>query len=167
MYHNYIENISEYRLMISSINEEDCQVCENIGKLSLPIYYKHEDLLELLENPDYTLLKSKTKNKNIVGIIIYRKTIIDQTHSYINHIMSIAVHPDYRRKNIGSHLMNAVKSKNKPISLYVQTINKNATNFYKKHGFIILSKIDDYYESLKHKAAHLMIYGNTSLSTVQ
>ena len=63
--------------------------------------------------------------------------------------------------------MNAVKLKNKPISLYVQTINKKAINFYKKHGFIILSEIDDYYESLKHKAAYLMIYGNRSLSTVQ
>ena len=153
--------------MISPINQEDCQVCENIGRLSLPIYYKHENLLEILENSDYTLLKAETKDKNILGIIVYRKTIVDQTHNYINHIMSIAVHPDYRRKNIGSELMNAVKLKNKPISLYVQTINKKAINFYKKHGFIILSEIDDYYESLKHKAAYLMIYGNRSLSTVQ
>ena len=87
--------------MISPINQEDCQVCENIGRLSLPIYYKHENLLEILENSDYTLLKAETKDKNILGIIVYRKTIVDQTHNYINHIMSIAVHPDYRRKNIG------------------------------------------------------------------
>lgn len=149
--------------MIYPIQQEDCKSCEDIGKLSLPIHYSQENLSALIENSDYTLLKAETitneGNKYITGLIVYRKTLVEETFDYINHVMSIAVHPQYRRHHIGTILMNAVKSANKPISLYVQTVNKIAVEFYKKHGFIILSEIEDYYETLEEQSAYLMIYG--------
>ncbi len=61
-------------------------------------------------------------------------------------IVSIAVHPDYRRKGIGKALMNTIlKNMHDYAILQVRVSNKEAIKFYKKLGFIEKELLKSYY----------------------
>jgi len=137
-------------IKVNTITQKDLQMIENIGKETLPIYYKIMDLYYLLLNKDYLCLKA-IKNKKIVGFIVSKTFHKDNR----NHIMSIAVLNKFRRQGVGKKLIDSLKilSKNKCISLYTQKINKIAINFYEKHRFKIMNEISDYYESLEDTEA--------------
>jgi ribosomal-protein-alanine N-acetyltransferase len=67
------------------------------------------------------------------------------------HIISLAVHPKFRRKGIGSALLKEILTlmKKEGISIVELEVNENnvsGINFYKKHGFKFLKKIKKYYE---------------------
>ncbi|NHJ46660.1 MAG: GNAT family N-acetyltransferase [Asgard group archaeon] len=69
----------------------------------------------------------------------------------IIHIMILAVKSIYQRKGIGSYLLDKIepiiqKTNTRKIRLEVQTDNEVAIDFYKKHGYIIATTIDHYYE---------------------
>jgi len=78
------------------------------------------------------------ENKKIVGYAIGDK----ERHL----IVSIAVHPDYRRQGIGKKLMESVlKNMHGYAILQVRKSNKGAIKFYKKLGFIEGDVIKSYY----------------------
>lgn len=63
-----------------------------------------------------------------------------------NLIVSIAVHPDYRRKGYGKMLMEHVlKFMKGKVILQVRKSNEAAINFYKKLGFRRVGEIRKYY----------------------
>ena len=63
-----------------------------------------------------------------------------------NLIVSIAVHPDYRRRGYGKMLMEHVlKFMRGKVILQVRKSNEAAINFYKKLGFREMGKIRKYY----------------------
>ena len=61
------------------------------------------------------------------------------------HIISLALKKKYRRKGIGTKLINFlsffVKNLGKKLTLYVHCENLEAINFYKKNGFNIFGNI--------------------------
>ncbi len=66
------------------------------------------------------------------------------------HIVNIAVHPDYRKKGVGSKLMQfaidlAKKLHKKEVYLEVRESNMIAQKMYKKFGFYISGRIEKYY----------------------
>ncbi len=66
------------------------------------------------------------------------------------HIVNIAVHPSYRKKGVGSQLMEfaiylARRSKKKEIYLEVRESNSVAQKLYKKFGFSEDGRIPQYY----------------------
>jgi ribosomal-protein-alanine N-acetyltransferase len=66
------------------------------------------------------------------------------------HIVNIAVHPSYRKRGVGSQLMEfaislAKKGKKREIYLEVKQSNKVAQKLYKKFGFTENGKIPNYY----------------------
>lgn len=73
--------------------------------------------------------------------------------SYIEdfgHIVSIAVHPDYRNRGIGSKLLEAIEKKLisrgiRIITLEVSINNKTAIKMYRKHGYKSVKKLRNYY----------------------
>lgn len=135
-------------IKINTIIKKDLNRIEEIGKESLPIYYNASDLQFLIYDSEYILLKA-TYKKEISGFIVIKKYIENRYH-----IMSIAVSKNKRRLKIGSKLINSIKILyNKKISLYVQKINKVALEFYKKHHFIIIKELTNYYETLNEKNA--------------
>ena len=142
--------------ILKEYDESIIQLCENIGKLSLPIYYKSDDMKKILDLEDsvYTIYTVEYKEK-IVGFAI---TALTEEGGI--HIMSIACHPDYRRKNLGTALLDKIKKDNKNIfiSLYVQYSNENAKKFYIKNGFVEIEKVSNYYDNLDDNDAILMIY---------
>lgn len=63
-------------------------------------------------------------------------------------ILNICVLPDYRRRHIGTELLNYIV--NLPIEnimLEVRKSNKTAINFYEKNGFKVIRTIKKYYDN--------------------
>ncbi len=78
------------------------------------------------------------ENGKIVGYIIGDRER--------NLIVSIAVHPDYRRKGYGRKLMEyLLKHMHGEVILQVRKSNKGAIEFYKKLGFKVKKEIRNYY----------------------
>jgi ribosomal protein S18 acetylase RimI-like enzyme len=159
-------------MYVSQINTQDILEVARIGKSTLPISYSSYHLLELLGDTSYVILKLVDNNisaNKIVGFVVLKEyskneeTIqnselefnYSNTHIHI-HIMSIAIVSEYQGKKYGTYLMKYIKH-NFPrpnYSLYVQTTNKNALNFYIKHGFKIKKYVKNYYTNLKDKDAY-------------
>lgn len=159
-------------MYVSQIDTRDILDVARIGKSSLPISYSSYHLLELLSDTSYVILKAVDDDLNenkIVGFVVlkeYNQHEETKQHpkskSEFNcndthmHIMSIAITSEYRGKKYGTSLMKYIKH-NFPrpnYSLYVQTTNKNALNFYMKHGFKINKYVKNYYTNLKDKDAY-------------
>ena len=78
------------------------------------------------------------ENNKIVGYVI--------ADNERNLIVSIAIHPDYRRKGYGKMLMRHVmRFMRGEIILQVRKSNKIAINFYKKLGFEEKTELKRYY----------------------
>jgi len=78
------------------------------------------------------------KEEKILGYVIF---------SQDGHIISIAVHPQHRRKGIGTQLLQrALKtSRLKKAWAEVRRSNQGAQNFYSKMGFQITAMVPNYY----------------------
>lgn len=80
-----------------------------------------------------------TENDKVTGFLIYEQ------NPSILYLRYWFVHPDYRNKNIGSHLMNAFLERGKNTKrqlLWVMVNNENAQNRYRHYGF----KEEDMYD---------------------
>ena len=82
------------------------------------------------------ILKNLLKAKRVIGIV-------REGEFYISNI---AVYPEFRGMGLGTELMlhiekNAIKKKNKSLSLDVEVQNEGAINLYKKLGFKIIGDI--------------------------
>lgn len=137
----------------------DIPEIEDCGKISLPIYYKYDDLIEILNSNNNKIFIAKNDSK-FCGFVIFKIN-----HNKSIHINSIAINPDCRRYKIGTELINKLKFYyiNYNITLYVQTSNTNAIQFYKNNSFKIYQEVIDYYYNLECNNAYIMIYENTIL----
>ena len=88
------------------------------------------------------------KENDILGFLVY-----DLIYDRIE-LEYIGVKKEYRKKNIGSKLMEYLINKNLSISLEVDISNINAINLYEKYGFKKVSIRKNYYEG---KDAYLML----------
>ena len=142
------------KLIYSNTKDTDLEEIKNIGKLSLPIYYNNDSLKDVIKNNNYDILVAKKTDK-ILGFAITSITEDDNIH-----IMSLACLPNFRRKNIGSKLIKKIKKKNKEklITLYVQSSNNIAIEFYKKNKFIEIDYVKNYYNNLDDNNAYLFSY---------
>ena len=142
-------------IIIEPIQYNDFCIIEDIGYQCLPIYYKLYDLLELSKTSKYIMLKA-TINNTIVGFIIAEKK--NKVIKEYLHIMSIAVLEKYRKHYIGTKLLHAIQQQYDKITLYVQTNNYVAIQFYQKNGFLRSYMLTRYYPTLDCKDAYLYIY---------
>ena len=114
-------------------------------------------LLQNLINSNSLFLKLET-SKNIKKLIGYVILIKDDEHRF--NLINFAIRKKYQNKGYGSLLMqktlNIVKNHteiNKMI-LNVKTTNIKALNLYKKFGFKIIERIEDYYK--QNESAYVM-----------
>jgi [ribosomal protein S18]-alanine N-acetyltransferase len=89
------------------------------------------------------------EDNSIVGYIIFWIRFEDE-----GHIISIAVDKKYRRKGVGSKLVETTmeifkKYSVKTIKLEVRIGNKGARKFYKKLGFVEKKVLEKYYEDFE------------------
>lgn len=73
----------------------------------------------------------------IVGCLIFNEEL--------SLIRTICVHPNFRRKNFGKILLTFIKEDNNLLNLHVRESNNSAISLYKKFGFKIVEKIENYY----------------------
>lgn len=109
----------------------------NSFQLPWPIFLFKENI----NNPGFIVYENEG---NVLGYAIIG------TVNKTAHLLSIAVDPKYRRKKIGSLLLQtclqiSVYYKYKKITLEVRQSNTQAQNFYLNHGFIIKTIIHGYY----------------------
>ena len=102
---------------------------------------------ELEDNPysyQIVLKMSNEESEIIVGFCVYWITFDSST------ICQIAVHPSYRRKHLGTLLMNELleecfAKRVQSITLEVRKSNETAIKFYEKCGFQIVTTKPHYY----------------------
>jgi len=93
------------------------------------------------------LEKNKIK-KEIIGFVIVVKERLDRAN-----IINFLINPKYHKKGYGSYLLydtvQKIKELNdiKKIVLNVQVENSSAIKLYRKFGFKIVQRIDQYYQS--------------------
>jgi len=94
-------------------------------------------------------------SKKVVGYILgYKKP------NGLGSIKTLAVNPNFRQQGIGTKLVNFTtkrlkKESVKEVFLHTRTKNQIAILFYKKLGFKILKKIENYYKNGDN--AYLMV----------
>lgn len=84
-------------------------------------------------------------NEQVVGFMIY------ELHKNRLHILNFAVHPDFRRQEIGSSMVEKLVSKlsyqrRSRIMLEVRETNLSAQLFFKDLGFRAISVLREFYE---------------------
>lgn len=136
---------------------EDIEQIYNIGKSSLPIYYEVEYLKYFTNNSNYVLYVAITSENIITGYCLCEF----KHNNKVLHIMSIAVHKNYRKQNIGKLLIDKVKeyyttNNFRLISLYVMKSNIGAINFYKKMEFRMWELLVNFYGN--NQDGYLYIY---------
>jgi [ribosomal protein S18]-alanine N-acetyltransferase len=134
---------------------KDVKLIQYINKISLPISYSIRDYIEFIISHGSNVFKA-LHNNSIVGYVLIKKYSNNRMH-----IMSFAVHPDYRRLKIGSSLMKkahdfSIDNNFSYLTLYVQCTNTKAIAFYLAFGFIIKKTLKNYYKFNDH--AYIMEY---------
>lgn len=90
-------------------------------------------------------------NERVVGFMIY-----ELCRNRL-HVLNFAVHPDYRRRKVGSQLVNKLKSKLSPqrrsrLLLEVRETNLDAQLFFRDQKFRAVSLLRDFYEDTTEDA---------------
>jgi len=139
--------------MIRKFKSKDLEEILRIEKKAFPKTPYDEPIFVYYTQiyPDNFLVYVEESSDKIFGYIIFRPG---------GHIVSIAVDPMYRRKGIGTKLMDDVlKVSNGNAKVEVRESNKIAQMFYKKLGFFQSGSIIGFYDN---EDAIVMIYSSDS-----
>ena len=139
------------------------EALKNVNQVVLSTTYPddfYEDMLYMGE-----LAKLAFYNGRVVGAICCRmdisKTPSGETLRKL-YIMTLGCLPPYRRKGIGSrmvqHIMDIVEKDGNydSIFLHVQVNNEDAINFCQKLGFVVVEIKQQYYEETESGDAYLL-----------
>lgn len=128
---------------------------ENIYELESKIFgstaYTLKQIDDISTMPDMYKIISVKDDDKLAGYVI----IFNNSDSL--EIMKIGVNPEYRRKGIGTILINEMKKSRMQIFLEVRENNSTAIEFYKKNGFKEAGKRKNYYRDTG-EAAIIMVY---------
>ena len=91
------------------------------------------------------------RNEEVAGFMIY------ELHKTRIHILSFAVHPDFRRQNVGTAMVEKLVSKlayqrRNRIVLEVRETNLPAQLFFRKLGFRATGVLKSFYEDTPEDA---------------
>lgn len=137
----------------------DMSKLHDCNKRNLPISYSTVELLFMhMSSYNSIFIAQDISNINNTDKIVgYLLSEYDGTTC---HIMSLGVDVECRRLGVATNLLlqlsKEAKQWCKTLSLYVQTNNTSAINFYKKNGFKKVSKIKGYYSTLDNTDAYIM-----------
>jgi ribosomal-protein-alanine N-acetyltransferase len=90
-------------------------------------------------------------NARVAGFMIY------ELHRSRLHLLNFAVHPEFRRRDVGTQMIKKLRSKLSPerrsrILLEVRETNLNAQLFFREMGFRAISLLRDFYEDTTEDA---------------
>ena len=133
--------ISVPDLQIRPVSPSDLEEISQLEELCFKDPYPPYFLSQLAEaNPETFMVA--ILDRRVVGYAVTDKW------SDHDHLVSIAVHPDSRRRGIGNRLLLALEErldKRKPLRLEVRRSNLPALNFYRRSNFHEIGVVDGYY----------------------
>jgi ribosomal protein S18 acetylase RimI-like enzyme len=101
----------------------------------------------------------------VVGAVCCRREYDDVNSGKAKvYIMTLGVLKAYRKLGFGSKMLDYVLEQVKKdatvsyVYLHVQVNNQVAIEFYKKHGFQVIERIEDYYKKIEPHACFLLKY---------
>lgn len=126
--------------MVNNCRIVDIETIKVLGKLINSNFNKVNNIEELINN---NKIIGYYENNILVGFLIY-----EQIYEIID-LLYIVVEPIYRRKNIGSKLLQfLIQNKEfEKIMLEVRCDNNSAIKLYKKFNFKIINIREKYYET--------------------
>lgn len=135
---------------LSLMQEEDLKEVLEISTISLKESWTLDSFTKELTNPLAKYIVAKCNNKTVGFAGVW--TIVDE-----GHITNIAVHPNYRKKGIGSLLVNSLIEHSfnwgcTALTLEVRASNTPAQNLYKKFDFVEEGIRKNYYKDNKEDA---------------
>jgi len=136
------------KIILREAKIKDIYELRRCNKVCLPIYYPY-DIYETFIKMDNIIVLVAMNGKEVIGYIIGENNE-DQLDRI--HIISFGVCENFRKKTIGTTLMNKImemaslKYKNvDKVSLYVMKSNTIARKFYEKNGFKKNKLMKNYY----------------------
>ena len=141
------------------VTKDNVEQLRKILTVTLPVRY-HEKFFTDIVRTHEDITKFAVWNGFAVGAICCRI----ETHGDISklYIMTLSVLPAYRRRGIGSKLLQSVLDsipqfpEVSVVYLHVQTSNTLATDFYNKFGFETTETVADYYKNIEPTDAHVL-----------
>lgn len=132
------------RLRIVKMQAKHIEDLARIEKLCFSKPWSYEALAEELSNPLAVFFVAELDGKTVAYAGMHH--IIDE-----GYITNIAVHPDYRRRGLGTALVRVLDSYARDNGLAVLTLevrqsNAAAINIYKDAGFVEEGVRKDFYE---------------------
>ena len=125
--------------MVNNCTKNDIEKIKELGKLINSNFDKVNNIEELIKD---NKIIGYYDNDILVGFLIY-----EQLYEIID-LLYIVVEPIYRRKNIGTELINYLiqNKKFEKIMLEVRCDNSSAIKLYKKFNFKIINIREKYYD---------------------
>ena len=127
--------------MVNNCTKNDIEKIKELGKLINSNFDKVNNIEELIND---NKIIGYYDNDILVGFLIY-----EQLYEIID-LLYIVVEPIYRRKNIGTKLINyLIQNKEfEKIMLEVRCDNNSAIKLYKKFNFKIINIRKKYYKDM-------------------
>ena len=127
--------------MLNNCTKNDIEKIKDLGKLINSNFDKVNNIEELIND---NKIIGYYDNDVLVGFLIY-----EQVYEIID-LLYIVVEPIYRRKNIGTKLLNyLIQTKEfEKIMLEVRCDNNSAIKLYKKFNFKIINIRENYYNNM-------------------
>lgn len=128
--------------------------------MTLPVVYSEQFYTYLTSLKRYS--KMCYVKDVLVGAISCKEDVDPDTKQPVCYIMTITVLKPYQRYGIGSQLLaqaiqDCMEARNvKTMQLHVQEGNDAALAFYKKHGFEVKAKLENYYTEYTPSGCYLL-----------
>ncbi|XP_009592298.1 uncharacterized protein [Nicotiana tomentosiformis] len=132
----------EVAISLDGVRDKNMMQLKKINTAIFPVRYNDKYYSDAIASGDFTKLGSiacRLEKKEAGAVRVY--------------IMTLGVLAPYRGLGIGKMLLNHIlnlsaKQNVSEIYLHVHTINEDALNFYKKFGFEVTDKIQNYYTNI-------------------
>ena len=139
---------SSLKLRIRPATKEDLSALLELEKICFKEETFHKRQIEYLLLKARSLVLIASLEGNIIGSII----ILLRRHISNARIYSLNVHPSYRRKGIGSSLLDKSEKLLKKMGYTKLTLeagvnNIGARDLYTSKGFFVVRKIEEYYRN--------------------
>lgn len=132
-----------------------------IENLSFEFPWSEEDFIRCLRQRNCIGMVSEHEER-VVGFMIY------ELHRNRLHVLNFAVHPDVRRRHVGTRMVDKLIGKLSPqrrdrIMLEVRETNLYAQLFFRDLGFRAISVLRDFYDDTVEDA-YLMQFRQVSMA---
>ncbi|XP_016511997.1 uncharacterized protein LOC107829079 isoform X1 [Nicotiana tabacum] len=140
----------EVAISLDGVRDKNMMQLKKINTAIFPVRYNDKYYTDAIASGDFT--KLAYYSDICVGSIACRLEKKEAGAVRV-YIMTLGVLAPYRGLGIGKMLLNHIlnlsaKQNVSEIYLHVHTINEDALNFYKKFGFEVTDKIQNYYTNI-------------------